>query len=90
MHTEDDHADDDASIVGGHSSARSRLLEPLVYSGLLDSFTQQDLTPAIGREFEGLQVSDLLLWGDSMIKDLAITGAAFTPASLGSMADLRS
>lgn len=71
---EDVYEDGDANIIGGHASARSRLLEPLVYSGSLDSFKHQDLTPVIGREFEGLQVTDLLRWGDAMIKDLAITG----------------
>ncbi|KAH6882348.1 hypothetical protein BKA58DRAFT_328981 [Alternaria rosae] len=70
---EDVYEDGDANIIGGHASARSRLLEPLVYSGSLDSFKHQDLTPVIGREFEGLQVTDLLRWGDAMIKDLAIT-----------------
>ncbi|KAJ8106041.1 hypothetical protein OPT61_g9804 [Boeremia exigua] len=63
----------DSSIVGGNETARSRLLKPLVYSGSLDSFTHQDSTPVIGREFEGLQVRDLLQWGDNMIRDLAIT-----------------
>jgi hypothetical protein len=71
---EDVHEDVDANIIGGHASARSRLLEPLVYSGSLDGFKHQDLTPVIGREFEGLQVTDLLRWGNAMIKDLAITG----------------
>jgi len=71
---EDVHEDRDANTIGGHPSARSRLLEPLLYSGSLDSFRHQDLTPVIGREFEGLQVTDLLRWGDAMIKDLAITG----------------
>ncbi|KAF9690815.1 hypothetical protein EKO04_011089 [Ascochyta lentis] len=60
-------------IVGGHESARSKLSKPLVYSGSLDSFKHQDSTPVIGREFEGLQVRDLLKWGDEMIRDLAIT-----------------
>jgi hypothetical protein len=74
---EDVHEDVDANIIGGHASARSRLLEPLVYSGSLDSFKHQDLTPVIGREFEGLQVNDLLRWGDAMIRDLATTGTGF-------------
>jgi hypothetical protein len=71
-----------ANIVGGHDSARSRLPEPLVYAGSLDEFTQQDLTPVIGREFEGLQVTDLLGWSDEVIRDLAITSTtpiAFRP-----------
>jgi hypothetical protein len=63
----------ETSIIGGHENARSRLLKPLVYSGSLDSFKHEDSTPIIGREFEGLQVRDLLKWGDEMIRDLAIT-----------------
>jgi hypothetical protein len=70
----DSAVDDETSIVGGNDGARSRLLTPLVYSGSLDKFTHQDCTPVIGREFEGLQVRDLLKWGDDMIRDLAITG----------------
>ncbi|KAF2125897.1 TfdA family taurine catabolism dioxygenase TauD [Dothidotthia symphoricarpi CBS 119687] len=60
-------------IVGGHPDARTRLREPLSYSGSLDDFKHQDLTPVIGREFEGLQVTDLLKWGDERIRDLAVT-----------------
>jgi hypothetical protein len=63
----------ESSIVGGHETARSRLSKPLIYSGSLDSFKHQDSTPVIGREYEGLQVRDLLKWGDEMIRDLAIT-----------------
>lgn len=66
-----------ARIFGGNSTARSRLSEPLVYSGSLDSFKYQDLTPVIGREFEGLQVTDLLSQGDTLIRDLAVTGTMF-------------
>ncbi|KAF2012951.1 taurine catabolism dioxygenase [Aaosphaeria arxii CBS 175.79] len=70
----EDHEDEvDSNIFGGHESARSQLTEPLVYQGTLDRFKHQDLTPAIGREYEGLQVTDLLKWGDEMIRDLAVT-----------------
>jgi hypothetical protein len=55
------------------SKARSRCLKPIVYSGSLDSYTQRDLTPVIGREYEGLQVRDLLASDEQLIKDLAIT-----------------
>jgi hypothetical protein len=85
---EDAHEDGDVNIIGGHASARSRLMEPLVYSGSLDSFKHQDLTPVIGREFEGLQVTDLLRWGDAMIRDLAITGRASISNLTKSMANL--
>lgn len=72
----DDNDSDSAetTTVGGHLDARSRLREPLVYSGSLDVFEHQDITPLIGREFTGLQVTDLLKWGDELIRDLAITG----------------
>ncbi|KAH9873353.1 hypothetical protein J1614_005751, partial [Plenodomus biglobosus] len=72
-HIDDDSDTANPQIVGGHSSARSRLVKPLVYSGSLDSFEHQDITPVVGREFTGLQVTDLLKWGDELIKDLAIT-----------------
>lgn len=65
--------DGDSHFIGGHESARSQLSKPLVYSGTLEKFKNQDVTPIIGREFEGLQVRDLLKWGDEMIRDLAIT-----------------
>jgi hypothetical protein len=71
--------DANGDIVGGHPGARSRLSKPLVYSGSLDTFAHQDVTPAIGREFEGLQITDLLRWGDDMIRDLAITGTIESP-----------
>lgn len=58
---------------GGHVQARNHLSEPLKYTGTLDSFKNQDLTPVIGREYEGLQVRDLLKWDDETIRDLAAT-----------------
>ena len=55
--------------------ARTKLDKPLSYSGSLDSYTQSDLTPVIGTEFEGLQVVDLLSAknSDALIRDLAVT-----------------
>lgn len=64
---------EDSHIVGGNPQARTRADKPLQYSGTLDNFTHQDLTPVLGREYEGLQVRDLLKWGDDSIRDLAIT-----------------
>lgn len=61
-------------IIGGNPQACPRVQKPLKYSGTLDSFTHQDLTPVLGREYEGLQVRDLLKWGNDRIRDLAITG----------------
>lgn len=60
-------------LFGGNAQARPCLLKPLKYTGTLDSFKSQDLTPVIGREYEGLQVRDLLKWGDELIRDLAAT-----------------
>ncbi|KAH8179073.1 taurine catabolism dioxygenase tauD, tfdA family protein [Sarocladium implicatum] len=62
-----------SDIIGGHPDSRPRLTQPLTYSGSLDSFEQSDLTPVIGREFEGLQIRDLLKWDDQTIRDLALT-----------------
>lgn len=63
----------DGQLFGGNAQARPRVLKPLKYTSTLDSFKNQDLTPVIGREYEGLQVRDLLRWGDDMIRDLAVT-----------------
>lgn len=65
--------DTEANIVGGNAQARSRLSKPLVYSGTLDNYKNADITPVIGREYEGLQVVDLLKADDQVIKDLAVT-----------------
>jgi hypothetical protein len=70
---EETHDGTDRSIIGGHESARPRLSKPLRYSGLLDKYKHQDVTPVIGREFEGLQVTDLLNGSDEAIRDLAVT-----------------
>ncbi|KAK0391588.1 hypothetical protein NLU13_1088 [Sarocladium strictum] len=61
------------SIIGGHPDSRSQLAQPIAYTGSLDRFTQADITPVIGREYEGLQIRDLLKWDDVMIRDLAVT-----------------
>ncbi len=68
------------TIVGGHAQARSRCRIPLIYGGSLDRFAHQDVTPVIGREFEGLQVADILNTSnrDELIKDLAVTGKRFS------------
>ncbi|KAK1847294.1 tfdA family taurine dioxygenase [Colletotrichum chrysophilum] len=65
--------DTEANIVGGNAQARPRLSKPLVYSGTLDNYKNADITPVIGREYEGLQVVDLLKADDQVIKDLAVT-----------------
>ena len=58
---------------GGSDIARTRCLRPMVNSGSLDNYKHQDLTPVIGREFEGIQVTDLLIGDEGLIKDLAVT-----------------
>lgn len=60
-----------SNIVGGNSEAKTRCREPLLYSGSLEKFTHADITPVIGREYEGLQVTELLSVEDTMIRDLA-------------------
>ncbi|KAB5547078.1 alpha-ketoglutarate-dependent taurine dioxygenase [Coniochaeta sp. 2T2.1] len=62
-----------SNIVGGNDVARPQLSKPLSYTGTLDSYSHNDLTPVIGREFEGLQVTDLLNASDAVIRDLAVT-----------------
>jgi hypothetical protein len=70
----------DSHIVGGHPKARTQLTKPLVYEGSLDRFTHRDLTPVIGREYEGLQVTELLAANnEQLIKDLAVTGMSDIP-----------
>jgi len=64
---------EDLDIRGGNPEARTRCLQPMINSGALDKFTYRDLTPAIGREFEGLQVRELLNADEQLIKDLAVT-----------------
>lgn len=45
----------------------------MVNSGSLNKYKHQDLTPVIGREFEGLQVTELLKSNAQLINDLAVT-----------------
>ncbi|KAF4465234.1 family taurine catabolism dioxygenase [Fusarium albosuccineum] len=61
------------NIVGGHPESRPRISQPLTYTGSLDDFSHFDVTPAIGREYNGLQIRDLLRWDDRLIRDLAAT-----------------
>jgi hypothetical protein len=63
----------DPNIRGGNSQARTRCLKPMVSSGSLDKYPHFDNTPVIGREFSGMQVTDLLNGDEQLIKDLAVT-----------------
>ncbi|KAF5982324.1 sucrose utilization SUC1 [Fusarium coicis] len=62
-----------SNIVGGDAQSRPRLSEPLTYTGSLDDIPQLDVTPVIGREYNGLQIRDLLQWDERHIRDLAVT-----------------
>jgi alpha-ketoglutarate-dependent taurine dioxygenase len=63
------------NIRGGNVESQSRCLKPIAYTGSLDCYRSTDLTPVIGREFEGLQVVALLEHPERarFIKDLAAT-----------------
>lgn len=64
----------ESNIRGGNAKARTQCATPLVYSGTLDKFSSRDSTPVIGREYEGLQVTELLESdNEQLIKDLAVT-----------------
>ena len=63
----------DSNIRGGHAEARTRNVGPLVDSGSLNAYLHRDLTPVIGREYEGLQVKYLIEADQQLIHDLAVT-----------------
>lgn len=75
-----------SDIRGGHELARPRLSQPLQYSGSLDSYSYSDLTPVIGREYQDLQITDLLGSKDSdqLFRDLAVTSAYLLPHMVAS------
>jgi alpha-ketoglutarate-dependent taurine dioxygenase len=69
-----------SNIRGGNIQAQTRCSKPIAYSGTLDSYIHRDLTPVIGREFEGLQVTDLL---DAPNRGQRITDLAATISQRG-------
>lgn len=71
-----------SNIVGGNDIARTRRTSPLRYSGSLDKYAQNDLTPVIGREFEDLQIKDLITADDQVIQDLAVTSKLISTSHL--------
>lgn len=74
LNSNETHSQDRVEYIrGGNSAALTRCLKPMVNSGALDRYTSHDLTPVIGREFEGLQVRDLINAEEQVIKDLAVT-----------------
>ncbi|KAI0595326.1 taurine dioxygenase family protein [Biscogniauxia sp. FL1348] len=59
-----------------HTGKGKSYPEPLKLSGVLDKFTYEDTTPAIGREFPTTNIVDDLLHAensDALLRDLAIT-----------------
>ena len=75
-----DNSIQESNIRGGNIKARTRCSQPLLYSGSLDPYKCHDSTPVIGREYQDLQVADLLGASNSnqLIKDLAVTGASIS------------
>ncbi|KAL4780320.1 hypothetical protein BJX76DRAFT_360983 [Aspergillus varians] len=63
------------AVFGGHPEARPRVWSPIEDSGSLDTYQHQDLTPVIGREYQGLQVTEILQSPnrDQLVQDLAVT-----------------
>jgi alpha-ketoglutarate-dependent taurine dioxygenase len=63
-----------STIFGGHPAAHTRLRQPLVDLGNLDEYAFEDCTPAIGREYNTLQVRDILSHSnaEAIIQDLAV------------------
>ena len=49
-----------SNLWGRNAQVTTRCLELLTDSSTLDQYTHLGLTPVIGREYEGLQVKDLL------------------------------
>ncbi len=50
------------SVLGGHEKARPRATQPLTYSGSLDSYEHNDLTPSVVSQIEvflGISISDI-------------------------------
>lgn len=62
-----------ANIRWGNIKAWTRCRQPIKNTGSLEKYKSQHLTPVIGTEFEGLQVTDLLDGDDQLIGDLALT-----------------
>lgn len=77
--TQNGHHDVDVQVKqlirGGHADAKSRRDGPLKYTGSLDQYEHFDNTPAIGREYNGLQIRDVLAHPerDTILQDFAYT-----------------
>jgi hypothetical protein len=62
----------ESPLIGGNDAARPRATR-LKYAGSLEKYTYADVTPVIGRQFEDLQVRELLKADDQVYRDLALT-----------------
>lgn len=62
-------------LQGANERSFPRFSQPLQYTGSLDLYDYQDLTPAIGREYSGIQIEHVLKSDqrDQQIRDLAVT-----------------
>lgn len=62
-------------ILGGHKDAQSTHSQPLLYTGTLDSYSHFDNTPAIGREYDDIQLRTILASPDRnvIMRDIAYT-----------------
>lgn len=62
-------------IQGGHQDAQPTHSQSLSYTGTLDSYSHFDNTPAIGREFNNIQLRTILASPDrnAIIRDIAYT-----------------
>lgn len=66
---------EETRAIAGAETAHTRLTKPLTNTGLLKAYVQNDLTPVIGTEFDGVQAIALLEANnsDDLIRDLAAT-----------------
>lgn len=65
----------ESPLIGGNDIARPRATR-LKYSGSLEKYIYSDVTPVIGRQFEDLQVRELLKADDQVYRDLALTSGS--------------
>lgn len=65
----------ESPLIGGNDIARPRATR-LKYSGSLEKYTYSDVTPVIGRQFEDLQVRELLKADGQVYRDLALTSGS--------------
>lgn len=66
------------------SNGSSLIREPMKLKGILDQFKSFDVTPAIGREYENVNLKDWLRApnSDDLLRDLAITSLSTSPTNV--------